>query len=179
MKDKVKAVKRVYPHFELNIVANNALKNAKSTDSNTEKFFLHMTTMLFCSFTIEAYINHVGISKVNFWQKIKKNIGPEDKLEILSSIFNYPVKKNERPFKTLKTIVQFRNLMVHAQSEVITEITDRHNPIMPLSKWEKMITEENAEMFLKDTESMLRIIHKFSGMILDPIQAGHSTAYYD
>ncbi|KAA3609679.1 MAG: hypothetical protein D8M58_21540 [Calditrichaeota bacterium] len=158
MNEKVEAVKTVYPHFDLNVASMNALRDAKKTDNKYERFHYIMTSMLFCSFTIEAYINHVGNTRLNFWGSIKKNIGPQEKLEILASIFNYKLDKGKKPFQTLKSIIKFRNLMVHAQSEVISDYTDKNNPETPLSNWEKMVTQKNAENYSNDTIEMLRII---------------------
>ncbi|KAA3617867.1 MAG: hypothetical protein D8M58_00025 [Calditrichaeota bacterium] len=177
MSEKVEAVKIVYPHFDLNIASRTALRDAKNTNNKYERFHYLMTSMLFCSFTIEAYVNHVGNTKIKYWSSIKKNIGSEEKIEILASIYNYKLEKGKRPFQTLKSIIQFRNLMVHAQSEMVTEHTDMHNPITPLAKWEKKVTQKNAEDFSTDTELMLRKIQEFSGMIIDPIQAGSATTF--
>ncbi len=175
--EKVTAIRHVYPHFDLNIACNIALKEAIQKKESWESFHFSMTSMLFCSFTLEAYINHVGISKIKYWPKIKEKLSIESKLEILADKFNFSFNKSCRPFQTLTNIVQFRNLMVHAQSYTIIDKTIKNDPQQPKSKWEKMVTIKNAGLFKKDTEKILLFIQKNTDMIIDPISAGGGTMF--
>ncbi len=78
----------------------------------------HLTTsMLFCSFTIEACLNHLGEKMFLFWEPLKKKLNPGEKLDILSVALSFQPDFEKRPFQTFRSIFKFRNWLVHAKIE--------------------------------------------------------------
>lgn len=177
--EKVTAIRDVYPHFNLNYASYIALKEAKNTQDKWDCVHFCMTSMLLCSFTLEAYFNLVGKSKIEFWDKEDlEKLSPEYKLQRIAKILKFSYDKSCRPFQTFKNIIKFRNLLVHAKPNVVTERTDKFDPKTPKSEWEKMVSIKMANIFNADTEKMLLFLQKNTDMIIDPIQAGGATFFF-
>jgi len=130
-----------------------------------------MTSMLFCAFTIEAFLNHVGDKIFPFWEPLKERLRPRDKLDVLKVALSFEPDFGRRPFQTFRSIFRFRNLLVHAQTEtLITEgdfiLTDGGSFPEPLTEWEKLLSIDHARRFLDDTKEMVALIAKAAG--IDP-----------
>jgi hypothetical protein len=120
-----------------------------------------MTSMLFCSFTIEAFLNHL-LERVfpNFWEPLKLKLSTREKLNVLAACFSIEPDFGRRPFQTFQKIFWFRNLIVHAKTEtLITEskfiLEDGESFPEPLAKWEELLTIDHARRFLEDTKEIV------------------------
>ena len=119
-----------------------------------------MTSMLFSAFCLEAYLNHLGEAKIPFWEPLKRRLSPHEKLEVLAVVLSFKPDFGVRPYQTFKSIFKLRDLLVHARTETITlegefilAPGDTHP--QPLSKWELLISLENATRFLDDTKAIV------------------------
>ena len=131
-----------------------------------------MTSMLFCAFTIEAFLNHLlEITFPTFWEPLKRRLRIREKLDGLSAALLLELDFGKRPFQTFGKIFKFRNLLVHAQTEtLITEgdfiLTDTESLPKPLTEWEELLSIEHARRSLDDTEQMVAQIAVAAG--IDP-----------
>jgi hypothetical protein len=135
-----------------------------------------MTSMLFCAFTLEAFLNHVGEKSLPYWEPLKKKLSPLEKLDVLSSTLSLKLDFGKRPFQTFGKVFKFRNLLVHAKTEtLITEgdfiLTDTESFSKPLTEWEELLSIEHARRFLDDTEQMVAQIAVAAGIDLNEVFA--------
>ena len=144
-----------------------------------------MISMLFCAFTIEAFLNHLlEITFPAFWEPLKKRLRPRDKLHVLAAYFSIDPDFGHRPFQTFDKIFQFRNLLVHAktekliaESEFILEDGDRFPE--PLAKWEELLSVDNARRFLDDTKEIVTRIAVAAGINPDEVFASEEVKIDD
>jgi hypothetical protein len=133
-----------------------------------------MTSMLFCAFTIEAFLNHLlEITFPDFWEPLKRRLRTREKLDVLSVNFNFQPDFGKRPFQTFEKIMKFRNLLVHAKTEtLITEgefiLEDGESFPELQTEWEKLLTIDHARRFLDDTKEIVTRIAEAAG--IDPAE---------
>jgi hypothetical protein len=136
-----------------------------------------MTSMLFCAFTIEAFLNHLlEITFPLFWEPLKRGLRIREKLDVLTAHFSFEPDFKQRPFQTLAKIFWFRNLLVHAKTEtLITEgefiLEDGASFPEPLAKWEELLTIDHARRFLDDTKKIVTQIAVAAGINPDEVFA--------
>jgi hypothetical protein len=122
-----------------------------------------MSTMLFCAFTMEAFLNHMGGLLFKSWPKLKKQLSPKAKLALIEEQLEIELDRDKRPFSTFKEIFKYRNWLVHGKTEEIPEPTVIKTKIGPdsefKSKWQKRTTYENAKRFKEDTYRMMDKIY--------------------
>ena len=128
-----------------------------------------MTSMLFCAFTLEAFLNHVGQIKFPFWETLKERLSPRDKLNVLECVLPFGSDFGKRPFQTFRSIFRFRNLLVHAKTEtLITEgdfiLSEGEGFPQPLTEWEQLLTIDHARIFLDDTKEIVTLIAEAAGI---------------
>lgn len=129
-----------------------------------------MTTILYCAFLLEAYMNHVG-SRVFPQERWEKAIwdNPKKKLKAIAKKIDYPLDLNKEPFKSFPLIFKFRRGLVHGKTITLSfeneQVFERGKaPALPETAWEKMLTISTAEKFFKDTKTMMEELHNFSGL---------------
>jgi hypothetical protein len=100
MPRKVKVqFERYMPTFSiLRQVSWHALELAKESESG--RFFNCMTAILFSALCLEAYLNHLGAQKLDYWNVLKERLSPREKLDVLSRIIDYEIDYGHRPFQT-------------------------------------------------------------------------------
>jgi hypothetical protein len=171
-KVKVQAKKTVYTYSYLYIAALEALSRAKSTEVGS--FYTCMTAELFSAFSLEAYLNHLGVQKLPFWESVERKLGPNEKLKIICHEIGLKPDFGKRPFQSFGTLFQLRNSLVHGGTEYL-EINDeqllneREKPKLPETKWKPLINLDMATQFVEDTEKMIEIIHAKSGNRRNPL----------
>lgn len=140
-----------------------------SEKGNEGSSFYILQTMTFCAFAMEAYLNHLGAKRLNHWSTIGRKLGPEDKLDLLLELNKGSVDKSRRPFQTFSSMVTFRNLIVHGQTETITKPSvmtkiDGSVDVTFPTKWQSMLTKFNAKRYLDDLDELFVKIAEQAGV---------------
>lgn len=129
-------------------------------DENGRTFML-CASMVFSAFTVEAFLNHVGANRIEFWDYIERNSW-RNKLKLFSMRFGISIDYRKRPFHTVKLMFQFRDALAHGKTKTMTEDTiqnlrEGQRPTLPMTKWEKKITLRNAKLYLHDIDAVVHI----------------------
>ena len=156
-------VKRMMPTYSrLRGIAWRSLKlaeqNIKGRESNC------VISMLFCAFSLEAYLNHIGAKHFNRWEVMKEKLSPQDKLILITDEIGVNVDFSRRPFQTFKKVFKFRNWMVHAKTEEIEFkgeliLDEDEKPPKPLAEWEKWVKLSTAQRFDEDSKAIIKLLH--------------------
>jgi hypothetical protein len=131
-----------------------------------------MASIVFAAFTLEAYLNHVGLKLFQCWNDLER-LGPNEKLYLIAEHIGLEIQRDRRPWQVIKDLFGFRNDIAHGKSVKLTskEIVplDKHRdegfPENIPTKWEKYCNQRNAERASEDVEGIIRTIHKAAKII--------------
>lgn len=165
-KYKISANRTVFTYNYLRNISHLTFGKAKKEKKGP--FNNCLLSMLFSAFCVEAYLNHLGSEKTDFWEAVER-CSPKEKLIIISRTIKYKIDWGHRPFQTFESIFSFRNKLVHAKTHNLSALEeqileDEEDPSMPLSNWEKLVNLKMAERFLKDTKEIIGILHSKAGL---------------
>lgn len=126
-----------------------------------------MASLVFTAFTLEAYLNHVGLKLFQCWNDLER-LGPNEKLYLIAEHIGLEIQKDRRPWQVIKVLFGFRNDIAHGKSVKLTskEIVplNKHQeegfPEDLLTKWEKYCNQRNAERAREDVERIILTIHE-------------------
>lgn len=114
--------------------------------------------MIFCAFSIEAYVNHLGAKLIPDWETNERKMSFDEKISRLFKAIDEKCDKRKKPYCYLNSIFDFRKEIVHAKTASITKkqsITAEEIPDLPKALWEKMVTVENAKKFRRYSEEII------------------------
>lgn len=123
-----------------------------------------LIAMLFCSFTVEAFVNFIGYRVVDDWNGVEKNFDDlKSKVKFISKELGLDVDFGKRPFQTLHEMKAFRDYIVHGKYQPINEsftelLLEHEKPTKPLLEWENMINEVSLKKFMGDVDQLAQII---------------------
>lgn len=166
------AEREVRTYAYLFFAAKHSLDNAKNIKEGS--FYQIMSSIVFSAFTLEAYINHVGEKKIEFWEEIEK-ITPMQKLKVLYSIHDINYDSSTRPIQTIKQLFKFRNFMAHGRTENIkgkgTLKKEKPDPGENLvdTEWEKFCNEKEAERAIEDVREIVETLSERAGLGKAPL----------
>lgn len=157
--------KTTYTYAYLRSISYLAYKRAKETKEG--RFNNCIIAMMFSAFCVEAYLNHVGQKKIKFWAEVDK-CSPKQKVAIIAIMLKHEIDWGKAPFQTFCDIFRFRNKLVHGRTHhVIVEemqfLEEEDSPASALVDWEREITLENAERYLKDVKEIIELLHAKAG----------------
>ncbi len=173
MKDnrKVKIEKQrfVYTYAELWHSSSCFLK--KGQDDKAGSFHQFMASLVFTAFTLEAYLNHIGVKIFTCWNDLER-LSPKEKLNVIAERLTIHIDYGKRPWQIMKKLFGFRNDIAHGKSvtikseEVISLInhTDEDIHKVAQTSWEKFCTERNAVKAREDVDHIIKTIHEASGI---------------
>jgi len=155
--------RRFLAYASLAAVALSALQQAEHSaeKGDAQECFDHCTvSMVFCAFSLEAYLNYLGQEKLRCWSDVERKLSPWDKLQILAETMGYEVDSCARPFASFKEIFSFRSAIVHAKAEqkVLTQKDDVAKEYIQTKselKWDRMAETRTARRFFQDTITMI------------------------
>ncbi|MBM4433411.1 MAG: hypothetical protein FJ025_05365 [Chloroflexi bacterium] len=135
-------------------------------------YFQLMASLIYTAFTFEAYLNHVGKQIFGCWDDLE-SLSPKKKLNVIAEKLRVKVNDAERPFQTIKKLIDFRNDVAHGKTIFLktageirimdSKLDDyMHEPLE--AEWEKYCTLKNAKRAREDVESIMREFHKASNM---------------
>jgi hypothetical protein len=117
----------------------------------------------FHAFTFEAYLNHVGSEEIDFWEEIERS-SHSHKLSVLAKHLKFPCDLGQRPFQTLRNLVELRNALAHGKTtaidlEVETSKTPSEDAAWCLLPREKL-TCEDLERYSEDLREAVKKINQ-------------------
>ena len=127
-------------------------------------FYQFMSSLIFSAFTLEAYMNHLGSEKVEYWKEIE-SIRHLDKLKILYLTLDLDFDQSKRPLQTITKLVKFRNFIAHGKTEklsgskVISTPSLKPGEEVVDAKFTQLCNSNEAEQALKD---VIKIIEKLN-----------------
>jgi hypothetical protein len=154
-------------------IARRALKDAEKAPKSIK--FNAITCFVFCAFTLEAYLNHLGSLRGRGWADFERS-PVLAKLRWLSDQFHVEWNYEEGPIETLRQVVRFRNAMAHGRTERAshTELSDvgSPNPDDPFTgaKWQGSCTIEAARRAVDAVDCVVRALHEAAYLEEDPFE---------
>jgi len=119
--------------------------------------------MLYCAFTMEAFLNHIGSLLLKTWDKSEIWYKPKQKLKCISENLEITFDLSKRPFQTFNDLFVYRNWLVHGKTEEVHEPTIIETSIGPdfdfESEWEKWTNYKTAKRFNEDTCKMMNELY--------------------
>jgi hypothetical protein len=128
-------------------------------------------SLVFTAFTLEAYLNHIGVKIFSCWEDLER-LSPKEKLNVIAERLELEVLYGKRPWQIMKKLFQFRNDIAHGKStKARSEKTlplekhsdDDFHELFERTRWEKYCTEKNAIRTREDVEAIVKIMHKAAG----------------
>lgn len=158
--------------------AKHMLELAEATRDG--QLYTVTSALIYCAFTLEAYLNHLGKLQHADWDEIERNYGKRRKYEMLARSAGLQIDYSRRPYNTLVELFAFRDRMAHGRTvtENVSVLIDANAPRLPQivsdSDWQAFATIENARAAIEDVETLVRELHAACGQRSDPFErAGH------
>ena len=174
---RIEGKRTVHAHTALRAVSWYANELAKS---NSQARLNHIvTSMLFDAFTIEAYLNHLGSLSFSFWPPLKRRLSARDKLDVICDHLGLQPDFGSPPWQSMRFIFELRNLLAHAETEVVPfegEL-DGEELILrkwPKAKWEEFLSVDRCQRYLDDTKAMIKVLATAAGISTDDVFAKDS-----
>ncbi len=158
----------VYTH----IGAKHMLQLAESTQDG--QLYTVTSALVYCAFTLEAYLNHLGMLRQSNWHEIERKHSKRKKFDLLAQAASLQIDYCARPYSTLNALFAFRDRMAHGKTktEEVSLLINANAPSLPQivseSDWQAFATIENARQAIEDVEVLVRALHAGSGQHGDP-----------
>src|SRR6266446_10147432 len=135
----------------LRSAAVDALERAGSSESG--RFYQCMHALISSAFCLEAYLNHVGEHENQLWKE-NPRLNVWDKFRRVCKEVELTPDYSARPFSTFEWLVDFRDSVAHARTEVRTFSASPVRDGLPMpevlqSAIEKAVTLETATTALR------------------------------
>ncbi len=153
--------RKVYTYRYTAMTAERMLEQARSINEvdNT------ISAIVFCAFSLEGYLNHVGDELVKDWSALFESLKPKEKLILISERFNVEIQLGKAPFQSFSTIFEIRNQLAHPKTKKHTYENTKKKIWLnvgerkwPAEKWETLCTLNFAEKFVADTKEIMRYL---------------------
>jgi hypothetical protein len=107
--------RKVYSYKHTLTIAEQMLKQAQ----NSENIEWHnsISMIIFCAFSLEGFLNHVGDELIKDWSSLFENLNPKAKLILLSDKFDAKIDFSKAPFQSFKIIFEIRNQVAHPKTK--------------------------------------------------------------
>lgn len=154
-KNKVLVKYTVRPYDLFYDLTYYSLKQAK--EQKKLRTYNCMITMVFCAFSIEAFINHLGAEMIPGWESFERK-PINDKLKLISNSIHFPLDKRKKPICYIDMIFNYRDNIAHGRTETINKnqiVGPDGIPEMPSAEWEEKTTLKKAEDFRKYTKEII------------------------
>jgi hypothetical protein len=131
-------------------------------------YYTAMGSLLLRAFTFEAYLNHLGAMKIEFWEHVD-SIRVLEKYALLAKKFSISPDFSRRPHDTLRALFKFRNSIAHGKSIVLkaskeVDAYDEPHEHMPKAQWEEYCTTGNAARAKEDISAVIVELHEAAGL---------------
>ena len=117
---------------------------------------------VFCAFTFEAYLNHVGKAEIEYWDEIER-IPYRSKLNVIAGHLHFQVDPSQRPFQTVIELFRLRDTLAHGRTAPINDVFETtnlppHDSFTRVMSWEKLSLEQSERCFA-DVEAAIENIN--------------------
>lgn len=154
--------RKVYSYKHTLTIAEEMLRQAK----NNENLEWHnsISTIIFCAFSLEGFLNHIGDELVIGWNELGKNLKPKEKLVLLIDKYNIKVDFGRSPFQSFRVIFEIRNQLAHPKTK--KHINSKHklkindNVEWNADRWEIYANLKDAEKIFNDTKQIIDELSK-------------------
>jgi hypothetical protein len=166
-KDAIYSGSRVVRTFvDLNHGADVLIRIAEEEPRGS--YFTSMGALLLTAFTFEAYLNHLGVKRIKFWEEIE-SIRVMDKYAVLCKELDVTPDYSKRPNQTLRALFKFRNAIAHGKSQILEEtkeVSSQDEPYehTPKAHWEEYCTLDNAKRAKEDISKIITDLHTKAGL---------------
>jgi hypothetical protein len=135
-------------------------------------FYQIMASLIFTSFTLEAYLNHIGKITFECWDDLER-LSPYAKINVISEKLKVIKDNSKRPFQTIKILFDFRKDVAHGKTRTLSDknvfpITDEKLELYMREslepKWSRYCTLANAEQARTDVEKIMKIFNDSAGI---------------
>ena len=180
---RVKAAATTNTYAYCRIAARDALRQAEKAESGA--LYFCMMAGVFSAFTVEAFLNHVGRSKVPDWDTKERKLSPSQKLHLLASSRGWALNFGKRPFQTFRSMLSLRDSLAHGKTEeVVADRVMGRRPTdddrWPEPRWKKLCTVAIAKKMVQDAEAIVKDLSLRSGSGRDPFASlGHGWSGVD
>jgi hypothetical protein len=124
-------------------------------------------SLVFTAFTLEAYLNHVGLKLFTCWEDLER-LGSKEKLNLIAEHLEVPANYAVRPWQVMKELFSLRNALAHGKSRILKPpakvvSVDDEEPIekwIARTEWEQFCTEENAIKARADVAKIAKTIYE-------------------
>ncbi len=145
--------------------AKECLRRAQEDKEGS--FYLYLSCLTFCSFTVEAYLNHLGEAELSIWDSSDR-MSLDEKIDKLRTR-GIQIDKGSAIYQKLKLLYNFRNRIAHGKTksvdfvaENVRQISDMHEPA-ERQFWGIEISEEVCASALSYLEKFVMEIDKKAG----------------
>lgn len=161
--------------------AKHMLELAEATRDG--QLYTATSALVYCAFTLEAYLNHLGKLRHAGWNDVERSYGKRRKYEMFAQAAGLQIDYARRPYSTLVELFAFRDRMAHGKTETenVSVLIDANAPRLPQivsnSDWQAFATIENARQAISDVERLVRELHAASGQRGDPFERAGGGRY--
>jgi len=161
--------------------AKHMLELAEATRDG--QLYTATSALVYCAFTLEAYLNHLGKLRHAGWDDVERSYGKRRKYEMFAQAAGLQIDYARRPYSTLVELFAFRDRMAHGKTETgnVSVLIDANAPRLPQivgdSDWQAFATIENARQAISDVERLVRELHSASGQRGDPFERAGGGRY--
>lgn len=161
--------------------AKHMLELAEATRDG--QLYTATSALVYCAFTLEAYLNHLGKLRHAGWEDVERSYGKRRKYEMFAKDAGLQIDYARRPYSTLVDLFAFRDRMAHGKTETekVSVLIDANAPRLPQivghSDWQAFATIETARQAISDVERLVRELHAASGQRGDPFERAGGGRY--
>jgi hypothetical protein len=134
-------------------IADRALVRAKETEA--DPFLDYLQVVLYSALALEAFLNHIGSRIFPLWAPLKKKLSAKEKLQVIAASRKIEIKFGEAPYQSFISAFAFRNLIVHAETEVAERGSRSSATHLPEAEWQMYCKSSVAERILQDTKTII------------------------
>ncbi|RJQ33345.1 MAG: hypothetical protein C4562_00335 [Actinobacteria bacterium] len=164
----LKAQKEIRTYAYLIMASYDSLEKARQIEEGS--FYQRLSALLFSAFALEAFMNHIGERKIEFWEDIE-TINPLSKLRIIYHYMGLDFDSSKRPIQTVKKINKLRNFMVHGKTIWVKNegyrktSTYQKGEKLVEAKWERLCNDQKeSEEAVEDIKSIINNIADVAGI---------------
>lgn len=122
---------------------------------------------VFCAFTFEAFLNHVGRAEIEYWDEIER-VSYRSKLNVIAGHLHFQVDPSRSPFQTVIELFRLRDVLAHGRTSSINEVFETnslppHDSCTRVMPWEKL-TLEQLESCFADVKAAIEKINGARGI---------------
>ncbi len=153
--------RKVYTYRYMIKIAETMLHQAQ----NNNEYNNSISTIVFCAFALEGFLNHVGEELVKEWTEACEKYKPKDKLVFLADKFNIEINFGKNPFQSFKIIFEIRNQLAHPKTREHTKdskykVKVNEKSTWSVDRWECYSNEKEANKILIDTKLIIDELDK-------------------